>query len=444
LAGVKVNGKLPYWILKLAVILPLVSWQNVAGGVVSGDEYWNGPSGLFESNAVVRAMAHHRGNLFVGGVFQRVAGVSATNIVRWDGTNWFALGEGVAGTIEAIAVNDERVFVGGQFSDASGEAALNVASWDGERWSSLGAGLNNVVFELVIGADELYAGGQFTASGSNAMSRVARWDGTNWQAVGGGVAGGAGSTFVAALATRGSEVYVGGSFATAGSIAAMNIAKWNGTNWAALGGGVNATVHALAASPTGVYVGGSFNAASTVSASNIAFWDGTNWSPLGTGIVSDRSPGLASLALNGEELYVGGVEFSGAGNVSSTNIVRWTEDGWAALGQGVTGRFGGSVNAMAANGSEIFVGGYFDYAGGKVANHFAVWSVPHSLSVIQTANELRLSWPSTGTNFVLEAKGDVVVTNWSEVSPPPVVLNNECVVTNTVNGAQRVYRLRRR
>jgi hypothetical protein len=66
------------------------------------------------------------------------------------------------------------------------------------------------------------------------------------------------------------------------------------------------------------------------------------------------------------------------------------------------------------------------------------------IRITETNGEVRLSWPATGTNFVLEAKDSLARTNWSEVSQPPALHDNECVVTQTVSTASQFYRLRRR
>jgi trimeric autotransporter adhesin len=406
-----------------------------------GDEYWESPVELFPAEAVVRTLAVQGGDLYAGGAFERVAGMAATNVARWDGMRWFALGAGIPGTVETITVTGEGVFVGGSFSEAGLVATTNVARWDGAHWNPLGAGLNNRVFALAPSPQGVFAGGYFSRSGGATVKGIGEWEGSDWVEVGGGVSDSLGGSFVKAIAVQGASMYAGGSFTAAGSTPALNVARWDGTNWSALGGGLNATVHALAVTPTALYAGGNFN--QPVGAAWVAGWDGTGWSRLGSGITSDRTPGIVALTVNGADLFVGGVEFSGAGGVLSTNIVRWTGQKWCSLGQGITGPFGGMVNALCANGSELLVGGYFDRAGGRPASAFAIWHIPHALKITHSTNEAVISWPSTGTNFVLEAKQVVEATNWSAVSPPASVVGDECVVTNSLDGPQKLYRLRR-
>lgn len=54
---------------------------------------------------------------------------------------------------------------------------------------------------------------------------------------------------------------------------------------------------------------------------------------------------------------------------------------------------------------------------------------------------LVLSWPTNTTGFSLESTTNLVSTNWTPVSPPPVIVGGNNVVTNTVGGEKMFYRL---
>ena len=56
-------------------------------------------------------------------------GLRASNIARWDGTNWFALGSGVDGSVYSIASVAGRVYIGGAFGRAGNKPSLNFAIW---------------------------------------------------------------------------------------------------------------------------------------------------------------------------------------------------------------------------------------------------------------------------------------------------------------------------
>jgi len=57
-----------------------------------------------------------------------------------------------------------------------------------------------------------------------------------------------------------------------------------------------------------------------------------------------------------------------------------------------------------------------------------------------------LTWPSDVagfdyTGYTLQCATNPGATNWTAVSPPPVVVNGQLTVTNPISGAQMFYRL---
>jgi hypothetical protein len=92
----------------------------------------------------------------------------------------------------------------------------------------------------------------------------------------------------------------------------------------------------------------------------------------------------------------------------------------------------------------LFVGGHFGSAGDKPSYNIALWHIPHSLNIQHAGNEVTLSWPSTGTNFLLEACANVAQTNWQIVPQTPSIIDNQCVITNAPGPANEFFRLRRR
>jgi len=336
---------------------------------------------LTEPGAFIRALAAHDTDLYVGGSFGSLGGVSARAVARWNGTEWSALGEGVNGVVNAMAFTNDRLYAGGLFSAAGGVAASHIAYWDGTTWSTLGSGLNSpygYVLSLAVGGqNELFVGGYFDQTGGAAARRVARWDGVRWYSLGTGLDGTYPMAY--AMSTHGTDLYAGGSFDTAGDANAMRIAKWNGARWDALTPGasqqasafVNGDVMAVALVGKEVYVGGRFTRAGSVAATNIARWDGQEWSALGKGLGGETYDSVNALALGEGYLYAGGY-FSRAGSLTVQNVARWSLEtrAWGALGAGVQG----TVNAVAAQGGNIYVGGLFTRAGNIAANQIARWN----------------------------------------------------------------------
>ena len=91
----------------------------------------------------------------------------------------------------ALAVSGSDVYAGGDFTTAGGVAATNIAKWNGSSWSALGSGMNHTVRALAVLGTDLYAGGSFTTAGGAGASCVAKWNGSSWSALWPGMDGGA-------------------------------------------------------------------------------------------------------------------------------------------------------------------------------------------------------------------------------------------------------------
>jgi len=245
-----------------------------------------------------------------------------------------------------------------------------IAKWNGSSWSAMGSGMDNEVAALAVSGSTIYAGGRFSTAGGVTVNHIAKWNGSSWSVMGSGM-----GSDVFALAVSGSSLYAGGSFTTAGGVAANYIAKWNGSAWSALGSGVDSWVRALAVTGSDVYAGGHFSSAGGVSANRIAKWNGSTWNSLGTGItITYDTEFVSALAVSGTDLYAGG-GFTRAGAVDASNIAKWNGSAWSALGSGM-GHDGfqysvAEVNALAVSGTNLYVGGEFLTAGGKVSGYLA-------------------------------------------------------------------------
>jgi formylglycine-generating enzyme required for sulfatase activity len=64
-----------------------------------------------------------------------------------------------------------------------------------------------------------------------------------------------------------------------------------------------------------------------------------------------------------------------------------------------------------------------------------------TLSIALAGNQVVLSWPTTGTNYVLQTTSNLLLAHWSTVSPAPVLVNGQHTVTNPISGPQQFYRL---
>ena len=184
---------------------------------------------------------------------------------------------------------------------------------------------------------------------------------------------------VFALFVQGNDVYAGGDFTFAGGTRANGIAHWDGTAWHALGTGVEGVVTAIAVSGTDVYVAGTFFRVGTVPARGVARWDGTAWHALSDGGVTANIQGtISSLAMIGDNLFVGGAYTIKTAAGTLQHIARWnrTTGAWSGLDGGLENRFGSTrVNRLAVRDRVLYVGGLFSHAGtlGGIANNVAAW-----------------------------------------------------------------------
>lgn len=179
----------------------------------------------------------------------------------------------------------------------------------------------------------------------------------------------------------GGLVFVGSFFSVYAQ--ANGIAKWNGSAWSSLGTGVgsgpSAQINALAVNGSDLYVGGMFNLSLGMfgSTQNVARWDGGSWQPLGPGLNST----VIALAFAGGELYAG--TMSGGSNAG---IYKY-EGTWNSLGSGVDQ----GVQALAAGSGSLYVGGWFTTAGGKPSNYLARAKLPASPEIALRGNGVAVS-----------------------------------------------------
>ncbi len=240
--------------------------------------------------------------------FERLTNVPVSySIARWDGTNWYALGEGLK-----CIVSDP-------------EADTNVLM----EWAHAGD-----VYGIAVAPNgDVYAGGYFRVQAVNGIANnIARWDGTNWWALGSGIDPCVGGGVAALALGPNGDVFAGGGFNSAGGQPAINVARWDGTNWYSVGGGLNSSVRVLSFVGDRLYAGGYFAGAigRTNGFGRAAVWDGTQWQAVGSGSnpgFDDSghwygSPSVADIIGDSSGVYFAG-NFRRAGGQAAANIVKW-------------------------------------------------------------------------------------------------------------------------
>jgi hypothetical protein len=129
------------------------------------DANWISMGGLPGVNgSVSAAVVDGTGNLYIGGTFQIVAGVFATNIAKWDGSSWSALGSGVNGVVNALVVSGTDLYAGGQFHDRGRDPGQRNCQMERKQLERPGLGARHSERLGGVGHRPL-CGGQFPSGG---------------------------------------------------------------------------------------------------------------------------------------------------------------------------------------------------------------------------------------------------------------------------------------
>ncbi|HXJ72047.1 MAG TPA: hypothetical protein VNM37_04300, partial [Candidatus Dormibacteraeota bacterium] len=287
---------------------------NTAVDVFDGTNWSSTIGELTGGLCLIYDVGFLRNDVYVAGIFSRAGGVSSPGLAKWNGSDWSNIG--FAGAAFALASDGTNLYVGGSFTNAGGvlNTNTNIARYDGTNWYSLGDGLgyydnlNSYVFALELHNGQLYAGGMFTNAGTLPAANVAVWDGSSWSSLGTGPANGVNNS-VSAFAFQGNDVYVGGTFSVAGSVPANGIARWDGASWSALGAGCRGGVGCIGILGSDIYVGGGFTNVGGVSARSFAKWDGFSWTtwPVTDGVFQyPLNDAPNRMLVKDGSLYIGG------------------------------------------------------------------------------------------------------------------------------------------
>lgn len=189
------------------------SFTTAGGGAANRIAKWNGSawsalgSGL---NDTVSALAvGPDGSIYVGGNFTTAGGISTNNTAKWNPSTsaWSAMNGGLG---SALAVGP-----GGTVYSAAG---TQVYKWTGSQWAALGSGMNassNVICLTILPNGSLLAGGDFTTAGGVTLpDGIAQWNGSTWLPLGDANLPGTAEVWAIA-ATSDGKLYLG--FTTSGS-----------------------------------------------------------------------------------------------------------------------------------------------------------------------------------------------------------------------------------
>lgn len=348
------------------------------------------------------------GDVVAGGAFTTAGGATVNGIARWDGSTWSAFGTGLdpflpfgpaVYSMQVLANGD--LVIAGSFTGVNGVSASNIARFDGANWNALGTGLNGPVRDMDLSGSDLICVGNFGNAGALPVNRVARWNGAAWSGLGTGL-GYFGAAAVAVSPATG-DIYVGGVFATAGGVPVNNIARFSAGSWSALGAGCNGGVSALHALPGGdILVGGAFTVAGGAPRNRVAGLNGTSWSgAFGAGVNGNVLDFVA--AANGDVIVCG--QFTTAGGNAHGRVASLRSScapSVTTLGPGCTGSGGPNVLTVTA---APFIGGTFRAKGTGMPGFAFVAAVT---GLTSTSIPLSIAFPQAGAGCTLYANADLV------------------------------------
>ena len=275
------------------------------------------------------------------------------------------LSTGANGTVYCVAKDSGgNIYVGGSFTQVGGVTAYRIAKWDGSSWTACGS-VNGDVYSIVaVSPTEVYIGGAFTKSidadpelpgGSVAYNRIAKWNGTTLSAMTGSATGVNGTIY--SMAISGSTLTIGGDFTTALGTSAARIAQIDTGTLAvtALGSGLNNTCYGIALSGSDVYCVGQF----TGTPAYVGKYSGGSWSTPGS---SPPTAVTYAIAISGTDVYIGG---------NWTGYIKKSSSGgaWATVGAGGPDS---AVRSIAIDGTNIIAG----YSGSPYVKYYngSAWS----------------------------------------------------------------------
>ena len=384
------------------------SWESVGGGV----------------DGEVHAIAISGNNVYIGGAFTQAGDADALNIAMWNGSNWTNLAAGFDDAnndaeVNTLVVSGANLFAAGFFEMSDTNAMTNMARWNGTTWSAMGQGVNYTpaspddtqvayVNALTGNSTNLFAAGFFSLAGTNSVINIARWTGTTWTSVGAGLdysallPDDATTPEVVSLSLQGTNLYAGGTFNISGATEVDNFAVWNGTTWSMVGGSADDSVNAIIATNNTIYIAGDFTIIDSAAANGIARWTNSHWEPLGIGVDGGT---VDCLTLTASNLFAGG-SFTSAGGIPAVNIARWNNANWNTLAVGSGNAPVGTVNTILLSGTNVFVGGEFDMAGVIRATNIAIWTSSFWTNVGGGVDGPVLALAGNNTNLIVGGSFD--------------------------------------
>jgi hypothetical protein len=305
-----------------------------------------------------KCFAEYHGSLYAGGI-DSVNG-KRTDVAKWDGNKWSAVDTGQIGHVISMITFKGKLYVGTEYSE-SGMTFGRILCWDDTNWT-VSASLNGKVTCFALHDSVLYVGGFFTNVDTVRARHIAKWSDSlgHWVRVNrGGVDG-----KILTLTSYHKKLYAGGQFSF--------VTCWDGKSWEDVRGNgpnlISGWVQSFAIWNDDLYAAGQFD--------YVCHWDGGKWNSLGA-----FNDVVGSLALYNNELYAGG-DFTGipqydhAYHIAKFGGMNWDCVGGVIYWGGDCKPYTGTVWSMYVYKGDLYIGGEFMIAVGKVMMNVAKWTKP--------------------------------------------------------------------
>jgi len=192
----------------------------------------------------------------------------------------------------------------------------------------------------------------------------------------------------------------------------------------------------------------------SITANNATISPGTSAGILSCASLSANSSDIVQIELNGLSPGSGHDQINVSGSVNLANAALNATLGFASaasntftiINKAGASTVGGTFQGLPQNAVFNISGIPFriSYTGGT-GNDVVLTQLlppPALTSMTLTGSNLRFSWPSNYTGFTLESNTNLNNSVWAIVSPSPVLSGTNYVVTNSVSGSQKYFRLR--
>ncbi|MCA0351329.1 MAG: tandem-95 repeat protein [Chloroflexi bacterium] len=217
--------------------------------------------------------------------------------------------------VESLAQANNLLYVAGDFEQFNGVTAHNLVTWNGSQWQALNTPAS-FDWVTIVEADANYV---YISDGV----QLARWDGSQWITLASNV------TRIGSIEPDANGVYIAGTFSSIGGVNAAKIAYWNGTAWSGLSGTISGSINDLEMGADGLYVAGTFSGITNgIVSPGILRWDGMSWHGLAGGVQWYQYPGsrdgsVQRLVATPTRMMMHGV-FNQVGNsYESSQIAAW-------------------------------------------------------------------------------------------------------------------------